>query len=146
MGDVVPESRCVQLGVGQQVGDFVDGQEDQVAPLAFVEEFLDGEVGGEFQEQGGDDVDVFGAVLVAAPVGFVEDGIVAGDFVDPGGQGVPFAGGDDAGGDPAVLAGIGAQGDDQGGVGADAGDIPTEFAPEQGGMGVGVVGDEGFLG
>ena len=114
MLDVVPEAGFGELRVGQQVGDLVDGEEDQVAALALMEQFLHREILGELQEQGGDDVDVLGAVLVAATVGFIQHLVVAGYLVDPFGEGVPLAGGDDAGGDPTVLAGVCAKGDDEG--------------------------------
>ena len=80
-------------GSARRVGDFVDRQEDEVAALALVEEFLDGKIFSELQEQCGDDVDVLGAVLVAAAVGFVEDLVIAGNLVYPFGQRVPLAGG-----------------------------------------------------
>ena len=145
MADAEPEVALVELRVGQQVGNGVDRQHYQIAALALVEQVFAGVAGGEVDDHGRDDVVVRRAILVAATVGVVQHFLVAGDLVNPFGQGVPFAGRDDAGGNPAIGAGVRSEGDDQRGGGAHTGDILTQQHVRQRGMGVGVVGNQRLL-
>ena len=140
-----PEVAGGQLRVGQQVRDRVDRDDDQVAPLSFMEQVLAGEPRGEVDDEGSNDVVVRGAVLISALVGLVENLLVPGYFVDPLGQGVPLPGGDDTGGYPTVLAGVSAQRDYQRGSGPDSGHVLLHLHPGERRVGVGVIGDERFL-
>ena len=90
MVNTEPEIAGIQLRVSQEIRDGVHRQDNQVAPLALVEQVLAGVASGKVDDQRGDDVVVRRPVLVAAPVGLVQDLLVACDLIDPLGQSVPL--------------------------------------------------------
>ena len=110
-----------------------------------MEKFLHREVLGKLQEERGDYVDVLRTVLVPSPVRLVEHLVVPGHLVDPFRQRVPLPGRYNPGGDPAVLARVRPQRNDQRGVGAHPRHVLTQLPPQQRRMRVRVVSDQRLL-